>query len=121
VLQCVAVCVAVAYSVWCLHEIDVHDILPCVAVCCSVLQCFAVFGSVLQCVAVCCSVLQRTVLCCHALQCVAVCCSVLQWLIVCGVCMEATHMIFFRCRYARRIHVLCIHINILCTNTYIYM
>ena len=29
----------------------------CVAVCCSVLQCVAVFGSVLQCFAVCCSVL----------------------------------------------------------------
>jgi len=37
-------------------------------VCCSVLQCVAVWCSVLQCVAVCCSVL----------QCVAVCCSVLQ-------------------------------------------
>ena len=36
--------------------------------CCSVLQCVAVWCSVLQCVAVCCSVL----------QCVAVCCSVLQ-------------------------------------------
>jgi len=39
---------------------------PCIAVCCSVLQCVAV------CVAVCCSVLQCV------LQCVAVCCSVLQ-------------------------------------------
>ena len=32
--------------------------LPCVAVCCRVLQCVAVCCSVLQCVAVCCSVLQ---------------------------------------------------------------
>ena len=46
--------------------------------CCRVLQCFAVFGSVLQCVAACCSVLQCVAVCCSVLQCVAVCCSVLQ-------------------------------------------
>jgi len=49
-------------------------ILP---VCCSVLQCVAVYCNVLQCVAVCCSVLQCVAVCCSVLQCVAVCCSVL--------------------------------------------
>jgi len=73
-----------------------HKILE---VCCSVLQCVAVFCGVLQCVAVCCSVLhevfsycvclfrrpfvdagfqRRVAVCCRVLQCVAVCCSVLQ-------------------------------------------
>ena len=69
-LPCVAVCCSV---------------LQCVAVCCSVLQCVAVFCSVLQCGAVCCSVLQCPMCCCvlmcvavsHVLQCVVVCCSVL--------------------------------------------
>ena len=50
-------------------------------VCCSVLQCVAVYCSVLQCVAVCCSVLQCAAVCCSVLQCAAVCCNVLQ-----GVC-----------------------------------
>ena len=59
----------------------------CVAVCCSALQCVAVwcrveqYGavccSVVQCVAVWCSVVQRGVVCCSVLQCVAVCCSAL--------------------------------------------
>jgi len=64
----------------------------CVAVCCSVLLCFAECYSVLQYVAVfelcvcgglrwvtvCCSVLQCFVLCCSMLQYSAVCCSILQ-------------------------------------------
>ena len=50
------------------------------AVCCSVLQCFAVCCSVLQCVAVCCSVLRCVTVCCVVLQFVTVCCSVLQCL-----------------------------------------
>jgi len=48
-------------------------------VCCSVLQCVAVFElccSVLQSVAVCCSLLQSVVVCCSLLQSVAVCSSV---------------------------------------------
>jgi len=49
-IQCVAVCDAVCFAVFC-------SVLQCVAVCCSVWQCVAVCGSVLQCV----------------LQCVAVC------------------------------------------------
>ena len=78
---------------------------PCVAVCCSVLQCVAVtwimhtaahcntllhvavtrdsFVSHYPCVAVCCSVLQCVAVCCSVLQCVAVCCSVLQCVAVC--------------------------------------
>ena len=46
--------------------------------CCSVLHCAAVYGSVLQCVAVCCSALQCVAVYGSVLQCVAVCCSVLQ-------------------------------------------
>ena len=64
-------------------------VLQC-GVCCSVVQCVAVWCSVLQCVAVSCSVVQRGVLCmtwlsvlqcgvcCSVAQCVAVWCSVLQ-------------------------------------------
>jgi len=48
-----------------------------VQVCCSMLQCFAVFCSVLQCFAVWCSVVQCGAVCCSMLQCVAACCSVL--------------------------------------------
>ena len=59
-------------------------LLQCVAVCCSVVQCGAVWCSVLQCVAVCCSVLQCGAVWCSVLQCVAVCCSVLQCVAVCG-------------------------------------
>jgi len=51
VLQCVA---AVSCGAW--HGGDVS--LVGVAVCCSVLQCVAVWYRVVQCVAVCCSVLQ---------------------------------------------------------------
>jgi len=72
----------------------------CVAVCCSVLQRVAAYGSVWQCVAVarpstmapfsfashpsecgaacrvCCGVLQCVAVCCSVLRCVAVCCGV---------------------------------------------
>jgi len=58
------------------------SVLQCIAVYCSVLQCIAVCFSVLQCVAVCCRVLQCTALCCSVLQCAAVCCSVLQCIAV---------------------------------------
>jgi len=58
--------------------------LPCVAVCCSVLQCVAVCCSVLQCVAVCCSVSKCVAACCRVLQCVAVCRSALQCVAVFG-------------------------------------
>ena len=70
-----------------------------VAVCCSVLQCVAVCGSMLRweyhldawevhilrtqlCVAVYCSVLQCVVVCCSKWQCVAVRCKVLQCLVM---------------------------------------
>jgi len=85
----------------------------CAAVCCSVLQCVAVYYSVwycttecskcshtesqvycgvkciavwcrvLQCVTVCCSVLQCVAEVCSVLQCVTVCCSVIQRVAVC--------------------------------------
>jgi len=90
VLQCVAVC-------WTRSCVRIHVIIE---VCCSVLQCVAVFYSVLQCVAMCCNVLQCVAVCwtrscastsslrcvavcCSVLQCVAVCCSVLQCVAVC--------------------------------------
>ena len=69
--------------------------LPCVAVCCRVLQCVAVCCSVLQLLAtrgVSAShtisghdafVFAMTHLCGRVLQCVAVCCSVLQGVAVC--------------------------------------
>jgi len=52
-------------------------------VCCSVMQCGAVWCSVVQCVAVCCNVLWRVVACCSVVQCGAVWCSVLQCVAVC--------------------------------------
>jgi len=55
-----------------------HERSTRVAVCCSVLQCFAVCCSVLQCVTVYCSVLQCVAVCCSVLQCVPVRCSALQ-------------------------------------------
>jgi len=67
---------------------DIHNVLQCVAMCCSVLQCVAVCCSVLRCVAVCYSVLHSAAdaaqpedsshLCCSMLQHVAACCSMLQ-------------------------------------------
>jgi len=47
-----------------------HPSLPCVAACCSVLQCVTVWCSVLQRVIAWCSVLQRVAVCCSVLQCV---------------------------------------------------
>jgi len=56
-----------------------------VAVCCSVLQCGAVWYSMVQCE--CCldeiSGLQSVTLCCSAWQCVALCCKVLHLVAVC--------------------------------------
>ena len=71
-LQCVAVCFTVRWSV-------LHGVMQYVAVCCSVLQCVAVCCSVLQCMAV-----QNEApvaanpTICRILQCVAVRYSVLQ-------------------------------------------
>jgi len=54
--------------------------------CCSVLQCVALYCNLLQCVAACCLLMtvgidvwlidHREILWCHVLPCVAVCCSV---------------------------------------------
>jgi len=86
------------------HICKCSRVLQFVAVCCSVLQCVAIFlqfsgglsslsfphphlyrliyvavcCSALQCVAVCCSVLQCVAVCCSVLQCDAVCCNVMQ-------------------------------------------
>ena len=54
-----------------------------VLVCYSVMQYFAMHGSLLHRVAVCCCVLQCVAVCCSVSQCVAVCCSVLQCVAVC--------------------------------------
>ena len=76
--------------------VDLVQNVRCVAVCCSVLQCFAVQGWAknldeseswqsiadlvlkVPCVAVCCRVLQCVAACCHVLQCVAVC-HIVTW------------------------------------------
>jgi len=59
-----------------------EDVLQCVAVCCSMLQCAAhVRGCCSRCAAVCyayCSVLQHTAACCIVSHCVAGCCRMLQ-------------------------------------------
>jgi len=81
--QLVAVCCSVLQCVAVFRVAVCRSVSQCVAVCCSVLQCVAVCCSVLQCVTVCCSVLQCVAVCCSALQCVAVCCSVLQCAAVC--------------------------------------
>jgi len=52
------------------------SVVQCVAVYCSVWQCVAVISSVLQCVAVCCSVLQCVAVCRSVVHCGAVCCVV---------------------------------------------
>jgi len=53
------------------------NVLQCFGMCCSVLECVAVFWNVLQCVATCCNVMQCVTIavCCSVLQCVAVCCD----------------------------------------------
>ena len=68
---------------------QLHAVMQCVAVCCSVLQCVAVNyrmcdlligakrGS-MKIALMFCSVLKFVVVSCSVLQCVAVCCSVLQ-------------------------------------------
>ena len=71
-LNCVAVCFGVLSITICSMSAKFPGVLPCVAVCCSVLLCVAVCGSVLQCVAVCCCVLLCVAVCCSVLQCVAV-------------------------------------------------
>ena len=50
--------------------------LQCVAICCNVLQCFAVRHRYEA--QVCCNALQCNAVCCSLLQCVAMCCSDLQ-------------------------------------------
>ena len=88
--------------VCCHQRLRLSHLVDCVAVCCSVLQCVAVYRwplfvchhkwlglshwvecvavccNMLQCVAVCCMVLQGVKVRCSVLQCVAVSCSVLQ-------------------------------------------
>jgi len=69
---------------------------PCVAVCCSVLQCVAI--GVLQCVAVCCSAIHgKCLLSFCVLQCVAMCCNVLQCVVVCcSVCVAVSYSVLQR-------------------------
>ena len=74
--------------VW--HLIETIAGVPCILVCCSVLQCAAMCCSVLQCAAVCCSVLQCVAVCCSVLQCVAVCCSVLSYILYVERCVCCT-------------------------------
>jgi len=72
VLQCVEVCCNGRKNTFCAHHL--LNVLHCVALCCSALQC----------ITVCCSSSSRkNTFCSHyllgVLQCVAVCCGVLQW------------------------------------------
>ena len=83
VVECASLCAAGYLSA-------THNVLQCVAVCCSELQCVAVCCSVLQCVAVCCSAYWYSYAMSHAslcatgcVKCVAVCCSMLQRVAVC--------------------------------------
>jgi len=66
-------------SSWCASNTWIR----CFAMCCSVLQCVALWYSVLQCVTVCCRVLKSVAEFCSLLHCVALCCSVLQCVAVC--------------------------------------
>ena len=73
----------------CMSCTSMYGVMPCVAVCCRVLQrvlqymsSTSVYG-VLQCGVVCCRVLQKGAVCCGEVQCGAVWCSVLQ-------CMSGT-------------------------------
>ena len=100
---------------------NIHGVLQCVAVCCSVLQCVAV------CV-VCCSawwqrraknILSATSIhgvlhCCSVLQCVAVCCSVLQCVQCVAVCGQKRWIVLI-CKYCHVdiwiLHNICDFIN----------
>ena len=95
-------------TIWGNNTANIYrDVLQCVVVCCSLLQCVATHDqgyfqcqyllqcvalcrTMLQCFAVCCSVKGLTTkstcsanICCSVLQCVVVCCSVLQCVAVC--------------------------------------
>jgi len=65
-------------------------VLQCGAMCCSLVQCVAVWCKVLQRGAMCCSVVQCVAACCSVLQCGAVWCSVVQ----CGamLCMNTRYI-----------------------------
>jgi len=70
---------AVLFTLHTLKEgLSFRGVLQCVAVCCSVLQCVAIWWEAsnreksdhcLQCVAVCCNMLQCVAMCCNELQC----------------------------------------------------
>ena len=99
--MCVAVCCSVlqCVAVWTRAVYSSQDLaLQNVAVCRSVLQCVAVPCSVLQCVAECCRVLQSVAECCRVLQCVAVCCSVLQCVAVCCSVLQCV-AVYLACAY----------------------
>jgi len=72
-LQCITVCCSVLQCV-----AVYYSVLQCIPVCCSVLQCVAVYYSVLQCITVRRSVFQCVAVYSSVLQCITVCCSVLQ-------------------------------------------
>ena len=103
--RCPEVCTSVSCS---LHRITLqhaathcntlqhaqNPLIPASFMCCSVLQCFAVYCSVVQCVAMCCNVLQCTAVCCNVLQCAAVCCNVLQRLYAQNMLIRASSRCF---------------------------
>jgi len=89
-------------------QIRTHIVLPCVAVCCRVLQWVVVSLTdkisligcqiVLQWVAVGCSVLQCVAVCCSGLQYVAVGWNVLQWVAV-GLTDNSSIIYIYTCVY----------------------
>jgi len=107
-------------------------VLQCVAACCSVLQCDAVWDSVLRCVvmriahlsdgtvdvtmrdediqgktySIHISALQYIPVCCSVLQCVAVCCSVLQCV---AVCCSVLQCVVMCCSVSQRV----LHISVM--------
>jgi len=91
------------------------SVLQCAAVYCSVLQYVAVCCSMLQqCVAVCCSVLQYVAVCSSMLQCVPVCCSVLQYVAMC--CMHIS--MYQNNKSFQRVHTCTCNAHTQSTNTY---
>jgi len=72
VLPCVAVCCRVLQWVTVCCSASKRRLRLVVELCCSVLQCVVVWCNALHCVAVCCRVLYCVAVCCSALQCDAV-------------------------------------------------
>jgi len=112
----VVLCVAFCSTVCCSgskHQTACLEIAasPLALVCCSVLQCVAVYCIVSSPLAsMCCSVLQSVAVCCRVLQCVAVCCKVLQCVAVrvTALCSHYAHRMIKSVKHSVPLaHLLC--------------